>query len=124
VGEGYGKVSWGARTIFESYTGWFQRRSSAELYGSDPADAAATLAALLEPADVLEAAGAKLEGGDPATAIRIAEAVLTNGANPAATQLLLAAHERLLEDGDESFWESGWLRHNIEELERSARQGN
>ena len=31
VGQGYGKVSWAARTIFESYTGWFQRRSTAAL---------------------------------------------------------------------------------------------
>ncbi len=32
VGQGYGKVSWAVRTIWESYTGWFRRRSATELY--------------------------------------------------------------------------------------------
>lgn len=117
VGQGYGKVSWGARTIFEAYTGWFQRRSTAELYGADPADAAAALAEVAEPGAAVELAVSRLADGDAATAIRIAEAVLANGDDPEATQLLLDAHRRLLEDGDESFWESGWLRHRIGELE-------
>jgi len=117
VGQGYGKVTWGARTMFEQYTGWFQRRSTAELYGADPADAAAALASLVEPSEALALAAATLDGGDAATAIRLAEAVLANSDQPAATQLLLDAHERLLADGgDESFWESGWLRHQIAQL--------
>jgi alkyl sulfatase BDS1-like metallo-beta-lactamase superfamily hydrolase len=119
VGQGYGKVSWGARTISESYTGWFQRRSTAELYGSDPADAATALASLVEPAAAVELAAARLDAGDAATAIRMAEAVLANGADRRATQVLLDAHERLLEHGDESFWESGWLRHQIERLRQT-----
>jgi alkyl sulfatase BDS1-like metallo-beta-lactamase superfamily hydrolase len=126
VGQGYGKVSWGARTIFEAYTGWFQRRSTAELYGADPADATATLARLLEPAAVRDAATAKLEAGDPATAIRIIEALLADSGqahhdDPAATEILLEAHEQLLIEGDESFWESGWLRHQIAELRGAER---
>jgi len=36
VGQGYGKVSWAVRTIFESYTGWFQRRATSELYADAP----------------------------------------------------------------------------------------
>jgi glyoxylase-like metal-dependent hydrolase (beta-lactamase superfamily II) len=77
VGQGYGKVAWAARTIFEAYTGWFQRRSTAELYGSDPADATAALAGRLDPDEVVALARDRLAAGDAATAIRLAEAVLS-----------------------------------------------
>jgi glyoxylase-like metal-dependent hydrolase (beta-lactamase superfamily II) len=113
VGQGYGKVDWGARTIFEAYTGWFQRRSTADLYAADPADATAALAGLLAPEEVVALARDRLAAGEAATAIRLAEAVLARGEHRGATELLLAAHEALLETGDESFWESGWLRHQI-----------
>ena len=36
VGEGYGKVSWGVRSIWEGYAGWFHARSTTELYPSPP----------------------------------------------------------------------------------------
>jgi glyoxylase-like metal-dependent hydrolase (beta-lactamase superfamily II) len=114
VGQGYGKVSWAARTIFEAYTGWFQRRSTAELYAADPAEATAALAARLDPDEVVALARERLDGGEAATAIRLAEAVLADrDDHRGAKALLLAAHEALLETGDESFWESGWLRHQI-----------
>jgi len=113
VGQGYGKVEWGARTIFEAYTGWFQRRSTADLYPADPAEATAALARLVDPEDVIALARDRLAAGDAATAIRIAEAVLARRDHRGAMELMLAAHEALLETGDESFWESGWLRHQI-----------
>ena len=33
IGEGYGKMSWNVRAIWEMYAGWFQHRSTTELYG-------------------------------------------------------------------------------------------
>ena len=36
VGEGYGKTSWNVRAIWEMYAGWFQHRSTTELYGVAP----------------------------------------------------------------------------------------
>src|SRR5262249_7078695 len=51
VGQGYGKVSWAVRTIFEAYTGWFQRRATSELYPSAPEAALG---------DLVEIAGAKV----------------------------------------------------------------
>lgn len=111
VGQGYGKVQWAARTIFEEYTGWFQRRSSAELYGSDPQEADAELAALAGAPAILERARARLAAGDAPTAIRLAEAALhvDPGSKPAAL-ILADAHQYLLDHGgDESFWEQGWL---------------
>ena len=41
VGEGYGKVAWDVRAIWENYTGWFHHRSTTELYPLIPADVAA-----------------------------------------------------------------------------------
>lgn len=123
VGQGYGKVAWGARTIFEAYTGWFRRVSTAELYSADPADAMADLAALLDAKDVLALARTKLEAGDAPSAIRLAEALLTRGDDHNAMQVMLDAHELLLETGDESFWESGWLRHQIERWKQALGAG-
>ena len=50
VGEGYGKTSWNVRAIWEMYAGWFQHRSTTELYGVAPRSVAA---------DVVHAAGAE-----------------------------------------------------------------
>ena len=119
VGQGYGKVPWAARTIFEAYTGWFRRVSTAELYGEDPADAAAALAERIDAKEVVALAREKLAAGAPATAIRLLEARLAHGEDRAATEQLLECHERLLETGDESFWESGWLRHEIARLQKT-----
>ena len=116
VGQGYGKVSWGARTIFEAYTGWFQRRSSAELYGVDPTDATLALARAMGSNKVLAIARRELDAGDVPTAIRLAEAALALGATRPANELLVEATERLLSTGSESFWEHGWLESELRRL--------
>ncbi|MDG2050208.1 MAG: alkyl sulfatase dimerization domain-containing protein [Myxococcota bacterium] len=110
VGQGYGKVSWAARTIFEEYTGWFQRRSTADLYPVDPALATATLAAELGSKAVMDRAQQAFESGDVPTAIRLAEAILAQEDHLEAKKLMAASHQKLLETGSESFWEHGWLR--------------
>ena len=115
VGQGYGKVEWAARTIWESYTGWFRRRSSADLYADDPASAAADLARLAGAAATLAEARRHLAEGRAARAVRLAEAVLA--AEPEhreAIRIMVEAHEALLRQGDESFWEQGWLVHELE----------
>jgi len=123
VGQGYGKVEWGVRTIFESYTGWFQRHSTAELYASDPDVAWQELAATSDLPSVLERTRARLESGDIATAIRLAEAVLCVVPEHAeAVSLMVDAHERLLENGgDVSFWENGWLETELARWREKAR---
>lgn len=116
VGEGYGKVGWAVRTIWESYTGWFQRRSTAELYSADPLDAFGELVDLASPEKVVETARARLAQGDAVAAIQLAEAVLhRRAAHRGAARVLLEAHRALLAaGGDANFWEGGWLRHQIE----------
>jgi alkyl sulfatase BDS1-like metallo-beta-lactamase superfamily hydrolase len=115
VGQGYGKVSWAVRTIFESYTGWFQRRATSELYGIDPDAALAELAELAGVKVVLDQVRTRLAAGELPRALRLAEAaVAAQPEDREATQLLLQVHEALLAAGGEvNFWESGWLHHQL-----------
>ena len=116
VGQGYGKVPWAVRTIWETYVGWFKLQSTTELY-PDPSGAA--LADLVDAAGVdtaLERAEAALNRGDAVVAIRIAEAVdEVTPRNPRVRSLMLAAHQHLLDNGGSvSFWENGWLLTQME----------
>jgi alkyl sulfatase BDS1-like metallo-beta-lactamase superfamily hydrolase len=115
VGQGYGKVSWAVRTLWESYIGWFRLQSTTELY---PDSAGAALAELTEAAGTdaaLDRAEAALARGEAPLAIRLSEAVVaTEPDSPRAVAVLAAAHRHLLEHGGNiSFWEHGWLRDQL-----------
>lgn len=116
VGQGYGKVAWGVRTIWETYTGWFQRRSTTELYPVPALDALADLAGTLGAATVLERARALVGAGEPVVAIHLIEAVLANDAEDRdAIGAMVDAHETLLAQTDrKNFWEHGWLVDQID----------
>ena len=124
VGEGYGTVAWGVRTIWETYMGWFKLRSTTELYPVEPATAFAELVDLAGADAVVARARAKLAAAEPVAAIHLVEAVLCHQpAHGDAVDVLIDAHQALLDGGgDVSFWESGWLRHQLEHL-RSERRG-
>jgi glyoxylase-like metal-dependent hydrolase (beta-lactamase superfamily II) len=124
VGQGYGKIDWAARTIWEEYTGWFPRASTADLYGNDPSEAGAELVALAGADHVLERARARLADGDAPTAIRLAESVLAaEPENRSAAALMASAHQSLLDSGgDVSFWENGWLEHEVARWRAKAEQ--
>ncbi len=115
VGQGYGKVSWAVRTLWETYVGWFKLQSTTELH-PDPAGAA--LAELVHAAGAdtaLDRAEAALARGDAVVAIRLGEAVSSTGHDERRLrELMAAAHRHLLDHGgEESFWESGWLRTQV-----------
>lgn len=113
VGEGYGKVSWDVRAIWENYSGWFHHRSTTELYPVRP-DAVSGDLVELAGADALTGrARVHLDDGDPLTAIQLAEIV--TGADPgneAARAVLREAHETLLA-ASVNFWERAWLDSQI-----------
>ena len=116
VGQGYGKVSWAVRTLWESYVGWFKLQSTTELY---PESADRALAELAEAAGIeatLSRAEAALARGDAPLAIRLGEtASAAEPDSPRAGAVLAGAHRLLLEQGgDTSFWENGWLRAQLE----------
>jgi alkyl sulfatase BDS1-like metallo-beta-lactamase superfamily hydrolase len=115
VGQGYGKVAWAVRTLWESYVGWFKLQSTTELY-ADPAPAAlAELVLVAGPDATLDRAEAALARGDAVVAIRLGEAVeAVAPENSRLPALMVDAHRYLLDHGgDISFWENGWLRTQL-----------
>lgn len=116
VGQGYGMVRWNVRAIWENYAGWFHHRSTAELYAEDPALIDADLLQLAGIPSVLNRARVLLSAGEPVRAIRLAEIVhRAEPDNTEAKQLSITAHETLLHEST-NFWESAWLRKQIEVL--------
>jgi alkyl sulfatase BDS1-like metallo-beta-lactamase superfamily hydrolase len=113
LGQGYGKVAWGVRAIWENYSGWFHHRSTTELYPVDPTDISADLVELAGADGLVARARLHLDADRPVQAIHLAEKVTdTDKDHPGARDVLKAAHERLLADSSK-FWESAWLRKQI-----------
>ena len=113
LGQGYGKVAWGVRAIWENYSGWFHHRSTTELYPVDPTDVSADLVELAGADALVARAQAHLDADRPVQAIHLAEKVTdTDNDHPGARQVLKAAHERLLADSH-NFWETAWLKKQI-----------
>jgi alkyl sulfatase BDS1-like metallo-beta-lactamase superfamily hydrolase len=110
VGQGYGKVAWDVRAIWENYSGWFHHRSTTELY---PVrfDAVSPDVVELAGADALVGrAREHLDSGRPLHAIHLAELVPVDHSD--ARQILREAHQMLLAD-TENFWERAWLTDQI-----------
>jgi glyoxylase-like metal-dependent hydrolase (beta-lactamase superfamily II) len=110
VGQGYGKVAWDVRAIWENYSGWFHHASTTELY---PVGFDAVTADVIELAGadaLLDRARAHLDAGRPLQAIHLAELLPRD--HPRAREVLRQAHEDLLA-GSTNFWESAWLRHQV-----------
>jgi len=110
------------RAIWEGYAGWFHQRSTTELY---PVPASTVYPDIVELAGgaavVAGRARQRLAAGDAVAAIHLAEMALgADAASRPALQVYLAAHERLLDErGGRNFWETGWLRHQIERTRRA-----
>jgi alkyl sulfatase BDS1-like metallo-beta-lactamase superfamily hydrolase len=119
VGEGYGKVAWSARAIWEMYQGWFYARSTTELYPVPHWTVSPELVALAGgPGPVAEAA-AKKASSSPLEALHLAEAALAaDASHRGALAASLAAH-RTLRARATNFWEVKWLENEIARLERA-----
>jgi alkyl sulfatase BDS1-like metallo-beta-lactamase superfamily hydrolase len=124
LGEGYGKVSWDVRSIWEGYAGWFHARATTELYAVEPTVAASELVALAGGVDaVVRAARRHLEGDSAIEAVALLEHALAASpddfdaltAFADAHEMLITQHERELEREGEfpNFWLIGWLRHQV-----------
>ena len=119
VGEGYGRVSWSVRAIWEGYAGWFHHRSSTELY---PVPYWSVHGDLVELAGgttaIVERARERLEAGEPVEALHLCEVALAHdAADRGALEASSAAHEALLEhSGGRNFWEVAWLEKELERL--------
>jgi alkyl sulfatase BDS1-like metallo-beta-lactamase superfamily hydrolase len=118
VGQDYGRVSWAVRTIWESYLGWFRLHSTTELYPVHARDAFAAAVDLVGADALVARAREQLDAGEPVIALHLLEAVLAaESDHTGARDAAIAAHERLLADGEAgNFWAAGWLRHQVERL--------
>ncbi|MGB5810981.1 MAG: MBL fold metallo-hydrolase [Polyangiales bacterium] len=114
VGQGYGKVSWSVRAIWENYAGWFHHRSTTELYDVPAAAVHDDLVSLAGgPDSIAERAALKLECGEPVDAIYLAEVALSAAPrHVTALEAMIAAHEQLEAESD-NFWLTQWLRKQI-----------
>ena len=114
VGEGYGKVSWSVRAIWENYAGWFHHSSTTELYDVPEKAVHQDLVELAGGADAIaERAAKRLEAGEPVEAIHLAEVALSGApTNVAALEVMIAAHVKL-ETESENFWLTQWLRKQL-----------
>lgn len=110
VGQGYGKVAWDVRAIWENYSGWFHHRSTTELYPVGFDEVAADVVELAGADALVDRARAHLCAGRPLHAIHLAE--LLGHDHPGAREVLREAHEDLLA-ASENFWETAWLKQQI-----------
>lgn len=110
VGQGYGKVAWDVRAIWENYSGWFHHESTTELYPVGFDAVAADVVELAGAEALVDRARGHLGAGRPLQAIHLAE--LVGSGHAGARAVLRDAHEQLLA-GSTNFWESAWLRNQI-----------
>ncbi|OBI83430.1 MBL fold metallo-hydrolase [Mycobacterium sp. 1245805.9] len=110
VGQGYGKVDWDVRAVWENYSGWFHHRSTTELYPVGFDAVAADVVELVGADALVDRARAHLDAGQPLHAIHLAELVPRE--HTGARDVLNSAHETLLADST-NFWESAWLRNQL-----------
>jgi alkyl sulfatase BDS1-like metallo-beta-lactamase superfamily hydrolase len=115
VGQGYGKVSWAVRTIWEIYVGWFKLQSTSEIYPDRRVDALAELVAMTGADAAADRARGCLARGDAVLAVHLAEGVLAaSPGHAAARAVMVDAHQHLLDaGGSTNLWENGWLREQI-----------
>ncbi|GAB3288255.1 alkyl sulfatase dimerization domain-containing protein [Parahaliea aestuarii] len=122
VGEGYGKVNWGVRAIWENYAGWFKHDSTTELYSVPRSEVNADLVALAGAAALVERAQERLDANEPEAALHLLDIVLgAQPDNPEAIDLTIRVHESLLQAARDfkttgNFWFVGWLENQIKLL--------
>jgi alkyl sulfatase BDS1-like metallo-beta-lactamase superfamily hydrolase len=113
LGDGFGRVSWAVRGIYESYAGWFDGRT-ASMYAEPPSSVYAELTSLAGgPAALAARAEALVQAGEAVRALRLTDVALA--ADPAHRRALdarLAALQRLLASAT-NYFERAWLEQDI-----------
>ena len=118
VGEGYGKLTWSIRGIYEGYAGWFDM-NPANMYET-PAEAIyGDLVKLAGGPDVVvKLAQLRLSEGKFTEALRLTDAALAaDPSNRAALEAKLKALETLVRESKNSN-ELGWLNYSIAETKK------
>ena len=124
LSEGYGRVSWSVRSLWETYTGWFDFESTTSLYPVPPRSIYPDLvAAAGGVTPILEKAQSRLAAGQPVAAlhlVEVAEAVSLDNAQVLALkrQALEALRERAAA-GRNNFYEVSWLDARLAEVKKA-----
>lgn len=123
VGEGYGKVPWNVRAIWENYAGWFHHQSTTELYAIPRSAVAGDLLELAGGAEALvRRATEKFEHGEREAALHLLDIVWDAGADTDESRSLgIRIHESLLADST-NFWLTAWLKNRITFLRENCDQ--
>ena len=122
VGEGYGKVSWSVRAIWENYAGWFHHQSTTELYAVPQSHVYEDLLELAGADALIDRAQRYHDDGHLEHALHLLDIVLHASSTSdehgvqRATDLAITIHRALLEQAD-NFWLNGWLEHQIKLLQ-------
>lgn len=113
VGEGYGKLSWSVRGIYEGYVGWFDL-NPATMYEQPAAAIYPDLVKLAGGAEaVAKLAMARAQAGQAVEALHLSDVALAAEANhQVALQVRLKALE-ILRDRCRNSNERGWLEFSI-----------
>lgn len=118
VGEGYGKVAWNVRAIWENYVGWFHHLSTTELYAQSPTHLYPDLVELAGADSVVERARTRLREGSAVEAIQLAEAVLALDEKHRGALTVYRDAHIVLDAASVNFWETSWLRDQIHRTEK------
>ena len=115
IGEGYGRISWSVRGIYESYMGWFDGNPTS-MFSTPVDDAYPQLVELAGGAEaVATLAETQIESGDYELALHSADIALRAAPKSIrALQARLAAFKALLAASDNSN-EAGWLGFGVRE---------
>jgi alkyl sulfatase BDS1-like metallo-beta-lactamase superfamily hydrolase len=115
VGEGYGKLTWSIRGIYEGYAGWYDM-NPATMYTAPPSSPYADLVKMAGgPDPVVARALEVLRAGQAAEALRLADAALAaDSTHRGALEARLKALE-FLRDQSKNSNEQGWLNFSIKE---------
>lgn len=117
IGQGYGKVSWSVRAIWESYGGWFHHSSTTELYAVPQSSVACDIVELAGGSTaILQRAQEKFVAGNNQQALHLLDIIRNADADSAESRELgVEVHTALLGETD-NFWLASWLKHQIKLL--------
>ncbi|MEM8594491.1 MAG: MBL fold metallo-hydrolase [Pseudomonadota bacterium] len=122
VGQGYGKLNWSIRAIWEHYAGWFKHESTTELYNVPQHSIYADLIELAGVDALVTRAEDKFTAKQYEDALHLLDIVRHESPDHAgAIDLAIRVHEQLLRDAETfcttgNFWLTGWLEHTIKTL--------
>jgi alkyl sulfatase BDS1-like metallo-beta-lactamase superfamily hydrolase len=126
--EEHGKVSWGVKTIWEYYMGWFHFESTTELYAVPAREIYGELAAMAGNENLLASALNHMQQSQPEKALHFLEIILAENPDHRAaleTRLSLLQYmlERAVADNGGNNYEKDYLRRRIAITEETLAEG-